>query len=115
MNHFMHLNDLPFNLIKSGKKTIECRLNDEKRKLLNKQDFIEFENIETKELITVQIENIYYFSDFKELYEKIDSKSIGYEDGEVASYKDMEKYYSMEEQQKYGVIAIEIKVIINQS
>ena len=32
MTHYLHLNDRPFELIKSGKKTVEMRLLDEKRK-----------------------------------------------------------------------------------
>lgn len=32
--HEMHLDHEPFELIKNGKKTIELRLNDEKRQLL---------------------------------------------------------------------------------
>ena len=35
MKYNMKLNNEPFNLIKNGTKTVELRLNDEKRKLLN--------------------------------------------------------------------------------
>ena len=37
--------------------------------------------------------------------------SLGYNYNQEASYKDMEKYYSKEEQNKYGVLGIEIKLI----
>ena len=42
MKYNMKLNNEPFNLIKNGTKTVELRLNDEKRKLLNIGDKIEF-------------------------------------------------------------------------
>ena len=45
MKYNMKLNNEPFNLIKNGTKTVELRLNDEKRKLLNIGDKIEFTNI----------------------------------------------------------------------
>ncbi len=55
MKHNMNLNDSPFNRIKNGTKTIELRLNDEKRQLLKENDFIEFINRVTLEKIIVQI------------------------------------------------------------
>ena len=36
---------------------------------------------------------------------------MGYKIDEEADPKDMEKYYPQEEQSKYGVVGIEIKVI----
>lgn len=51
MIHKMNLNDSPFQRVKEGTKTIELRLNDEKRELLNIKDYIEFINRTTKEKI----------------------------------------------------------------
>lgn len=36
---------------------------------------------------------------------------MGYDKDDIANPKDMEKYYSKEKQEKYGVIGIEIRVI----
>ena len=36
---------------------------------------------------------------------------MGYKENDVADPKDMEKYYSKEEQEKYGVLGIEIKKV----
>ena len=44
MKHEMKLNNGPFERIKNGTKTIELRLNDEKRQLLKIKDLIEFTN-----------------------------------------------------------------------
>ncbi len=109
--HTMNLNNKPFNSIKNGTKKIELRLYDEKRQALKENDFIEFNNRETSEKILTKIEKIYKYPSFKELYKNIDKKLLGYLDDEIASYKDMELYYSQEEQQKYGVVGIQIKVI----
>lgn len=47
MNHKMSLRNKPFNSIKSGTKTIELRLYDEKRKLISVGDIITFTNIDS--------------------------------------------------------------------
>lgn len=111
MKHEMKLNNGPFNKIKNGTKTIELRLNDEKRQKLNINDNIEFTNIKTSEKITVKIKSLHKYQNFKELYEHFDKIAIGYEKDEIANYKDMEEYYSEEEQAKYGVVGIEVEVI----
>ncbi len=36
---------------------------------------------------------------------------MGYDINDIANPEDMEKYYSKEEQDKYGVIGIEVRVI----
>lgn len=111
IKHEMKLNNGPYERIKSGTKTIELRLNDEKRQLLKIKDLIEFTNRSTKEKILVKIEDIYYYSSFKELYKHFDKEDIGYGKDEIADPKDMEKYYSVDEQHKYGVLGIKIKHI----
>lgn len=109
MKHEMYLNDGPFKLIKKGTKTVELRLNDEKRQLLNVNDLIEFTNRLTKEKILVKIENLYKYDSFEELYKYFDKISMGYAKEDIANPKDMEEYYSREEQNKYGVVGIKIK------
>lgn len=109
MKYEMKLNNGPFKKIKDGTKTIELRLNDEKRQLLKEKDLIEFTNRETLEKLLVEIENLYYYSSFKELYKNFNKIEMGYEKDDIADPKDMEKYYSKEEQEKYGVLGIKIK------
>ena len=111
MKHNMKLRKRPFNKIKNGTKTIELRLLDEKRKLLKIKDEIEFTNIDTNETLLTIIEDLYKFDNFEELYKHFDKVSLGYDKDEEASYKDMEDYYSKEEQNEYGVIGIKIKVL----
>lgn len=109
MKHEMKLNNGPFKNIKDGTKTIELRLNDEKRQLLKIKDLIEFTNRETLEQMLVEIINLYHYPSFEELYKHFDKVAMGYKEDEEANPKDMEEYYSKEEQEKYGVIGIEIK------
>lgn len=109
MIHKMHLNDDLFNKIKEETKTIELRLNDEKRQLLKIKDYIEFTNRLTKETMLVKIINLYNFPNFEELYKHFDKVAMGYDENDIADAKDMEEYYSKEEQEKYGVLGIEMK------
>ena len=111
MIHNMRLHNSPFELIKSGTKTIELRLDDEKRKLINIGDIIVFENRTTNEQIRVKVVNLHKYDSFEKLYKHFDKISLGYAKDEEANYKDMEKYYSSSEQEKYGVVGIEIKLI----
>jgi ASC-1-like (ASCH) protein len=109
--HEMKLNNGPFESIKNGTKTIELRLNDEKRQLLKVNDKIEFTNRETGEKLLVEVINLHHYDSFTELYKHFDKVSMGYKENEEANPEDMEEYYSKEEQDKYGVLGIEIKKI----
>lgn len=112
MKHKMKLHNEPFVGIKNGTKTIEMRLNDKKRQLIKIGDIIEFENRLTFEVIHTQVINIYKFNNFDELYNYFDKVSIGYNEDETANPNDMKKYYSKEEQDCFGVLGIEIKLIV---
>lgn len=109
--HYMNLHNEPFIKIKEQTKTIEMRLNDEKRQLLNIGDTIIFTNNLTQETITCEVINLHHFNSFDSLYQAFDKISIGYNESDIASPKDMEIYYSNELIKKYGVLGIEIKVI----
>ena len=109
MLHKMKLNNQPYINIKKGTKSIEMRLNDEKRQLLKINDLIEFTNKETLEKMIVEIENLYFYPSFEELYKHFDKISLGYKENEIANPNDMEEYYTKEEQKKYGVIGIKIR------
>lgn len=109
MKHEMKLNNEPFECIENGTKTIELRLNDEKRKLLTVGDYIEFTNRVTNEKLLVEVIDLFKYNSFEELYKHFNKIEMGYSINEEANPKDMENYYSKEEQEKYGVLGIKIK------
>ena len=106
MIYRMKLQNEPFKQIKKGTKEIEIRLNDEKRKFFEINDYIEFTNISTLEIMFVKITNLYHFESFEKLFNNFDNSILG-----CGSYEEMYKYYSKEEEKKYGVLGIEIKVL----
>ena len=112
--HNMKLKPEPFSMIETGKKTIELRLNDEKRQKIKVGDKIIFtlSNSENEKLNCV-VTALHRFSSFRELYEKLDLLKCGYTKADIdrADYRDMNKYYSPEKQELYGVIGIEVRLI----
>lgn len=109
MIHEMRLHKEPFEKIKQGTKTIEIRLYDEKRQLVKVGDKIDFISRENGEIFSTQVIALHFFPTFSDLYKHFDKISLGYNENETANPNDMTKYYTKEEQDKYGVVGIEIK------
>ncbi len=107
----MRLHAEPFKLIKAGTKTIELRLYDEKRQEIQVGDKIEFTSRATGEKQLTRVIAMHIYSNFADLYRDYDKVSLGYCKDEEASAEDMEQYYSKEEQEKYGVVGIEIELL----
>ena len=106
MTHYMNLWDDSFQAIKEGWKTVEMRLNDEKRSIIDVDDIIEFTNTTTQEKMSCKVVNIYKYVNFIELYKHHDKVSIGYKKDETANPDDMLLYYTQEDIEKYGVVGI---------
>lgn len=117
MNLYMTLNSGPFALIKEGRKTIELRLFDEKRRCVKVGDVIVFQKKEDPEQkLFAKVLALHQFPDFSSLYKSLPLEKCGYSEDEIetASPEDMKKYYSPEKQEKYGVLGIEFALIDNE-
>ena len=111
MEHRMNLWNDSFLSIKSGIKTVEMRLNDEKRSLVCSGDKIIFTNASTKEEMAVKVIKTVVYKDFFELYKHYNKFEIGYTEDEINDPLDMYQYYSKEKIDQYGALAIEIELI----
>lgn len=111
--HQMNLDDGPFEKIANGSKTIEMRLNDERRQGLKEGDFVTFTNNASGEKIVAKVVALHKFADFEELYKTLDLTKCGYtkEQLPTASPRDMLQYYSAERQAQYGALGIEIQLL----
>ena len=112
--HIMKLCPSPFRLIAEGKKTIELRLYDEKRKAISVGDTITFVNSEdSRAVLNVIVIELFVFDSFKELYQKLPLLECGYteENINMATASDMELYYSKEQQKQNGVVGIKVSLI----
>ena len=114
MEYQMKLTFEPFEKTRKGIKKIEMRLYDEKRKKIKVGDTIVFINKQNTNMkLVTQVEKIYIFKNFFDLYQSLPIEDLGYIGSEVlkASPKDMEKYYSLEEQLKYSVVGYRLKLM----
>ena len=112
MLHHMKLQQEPFRKVMAGNKTIELRLNDTKRQRIRAGDQIEFLNLGDRILkIRVCVVAVHHFESFEELYRGLPLSACGYGPDDRADPKDMEQYYSVEEQERWGVVGIEMKLL----
>lgn len=110
MNHKMKLQPKYYDFILNGTKRIEIRLNDEKRRMIKVEDTITFykESL-LNESFNVKIVNLYRYNNFNELFDNYNitllaDKSISKEE----LLNELEKFYSKEKQEQYGVLGIEV-------
>ena len=73
-------------------------------------DTIIFTNTVTGEKMYTTVKKLHTFVNFEELYKALPLLQCGYtaDDVDTAHPSDMEKYYSVQEQEKYGVVGIEL-------
>jgi len=109
----MRLHHKPFQDIKSGKKTIEARLHDEKRQQIKINDHIIFSNrTNSAEIIKSKVTRLSKFNSFKEMFSHFGTGPFGFSSNSIIdATSSMSQYYSKEEEQKYGVIGIHIELV----
>ncbi len=108
MLHYMKLRTKPFEQIQSGEKQYEIRLNDEKRQKLQVGDEIEFSKLpELEEKLIVRIATLEKYESFEDAFEAL---KYHYPNWMPQEWVDaMREYYTLEEEEKYGVLAIKIE------
>lgn len=115
MNHNMHLDGEPFEMVKSGVKKFEYRLNDEKRQLIKVGDIITFYKRPEETELVAMVEELRYFKDLLSMYSNTFEEDIKSRYGDkYRTPQDVVNdtpYYSNEEIEKYGCVAIKIGLI----
>lgn len=115
MRHEMKLHPAPFEMIARGKKTIELRLYDEKRRKIRVGDEIVFTCTEPPyAALSAEVVGLHRYDSFRELYADLPLLKCGYTEADIddAGPEDMNAYYSKEQQALYGVVGIEIRLMI---
>lgn len=109
MLHKMKLKLSPFEKIENGSKMIELRLFDEKRQKVQVGDFIEFTCLgDATQKIQTRVIALHRFNSFAELYASLPKEKLGYKSTDTPDPNHMDEYYSREDQEKYGVLGIEL-------
>lgn len=114
MTHHMKLAPGPFEKMRSGQKSIELRLWDEKRSKLSPGDTLIFTRSDDESRsLRATVKALHRFPSFRELYAGLPLEKCGYSPQELpqASYRDMEQYYSAAQQALYGVVGIELELL----
>ena len=114
VTHDMSLRKAPFRAVASGKKVIEMRLWDEKRRRIRVGDQIRFTLSNGTESVTVEVVRLHHFSSFEKLYAAllpvVGGVGLGDAEEDTPDPADMLDYYAPETVEQYGVVGIEIKV-----
>ena len=108
MEMIVHLHPDVFEIVQKGVKDIEVRVNDEKRRKLKVGDTLIFLKRPLEdEKIVKKVKALEYYDDFKELVKHYDMKRIYLENYTSEEYlKEMARFYTQEEQDEFGVVAI---------
>lgn len=101
-----------FEPIKEGKKKVEVRLYDEKRREIKVGDMIEFTKIpEQNESLKVQVTALREYTTFQAMYEDIPFSDFDCEGWTMeAMLNGTFEIYSPEQEKKQGTLAIEMKL-----
>lgn len=108
----VHLDSDIFDIVSSGSKDVEIRLNDDKRRKLSIDDTLVFlKRPDDKEEIKATVTNLVYFNNFLEVVDNYDMKRIYLDNTSKEDYINlMKRFYNDEDVSKYGVVAIEFKL-----
>lgn len=109
---YCHLDEDVFEVVKNGIKNVEVRVYDEKRRSMKIGDEIIFlkRPLEEEKIIT-RIKCLKKFKNFTELVKNYDIERLYLKTFTKEMFIDLlGRFYSDEEQEKYGVVAIEFEV-----
>ena len=113
LKYSMGLYDEPFKSIQDGKKVVEVRLNDEKRRKIQIGDIIEFLKVpKTGETIEVEVLDLRKYNTFKEMYQDTPFHLFDCEGWTMTEMIDgTYEIYTKEQEKQWGTLAIKIKAI----
>ena len=111
MKYKMGLQSKYFDLVQTSKKTVEVRLNDEKRKKLKVGDVITFcrEPDRIQKIDTI-VDKLDKYSCFSDAISDMGITCFTNED-ESSYLSDLEEYYSKDKQEENGVLAITVSKV----
>ena len=113
MEMVVHLDADIFDVVLNGTKTVEGRVNDEKRRQLKVGDKLIFlKRPDDVEKIEAIVEDLVYYDNFRSLIKDYNIEDV-YLPGYTKEYyvELLKRFYTDEEQAKYGVVAIKFKII----
>ena len=111
MMHILKVYKEYFDMIANKSKTIEYRLNDEKRKKIKVGHYITFKNISKKdENIVVKVVELKYYDNLLEMYTATFESDFKYEYSSPQEVVDDTTYYTKDERENHECVAIYFKL-----
>lgn len=108
--HQMTLTASSFEKIAGGKKTIESRLYDEKRRCVAINDQIKFiSKDEPTRKVSTRVLALYQYKSFMELFSAFPPEYFG-GSSRNKLIAEIREFYSKEDEKKYGVVGIKIQL-----
>lgn len=113
MTHYMNLYDEKFEWVKTGRKVVEVRLYDEKRRKLQIGDIIEFSKApHMEEKVSARVSGIQVFDTFEDLFDAIPKEQMGYQEITLEEFLRVAySIYTVENEKKYGAVGIRVKLV----
>ena len=107
--HAMNVKTKYYRLLKSGVKTIELRLYDEKRQKIKVGDTVLFsDSSDETDHFSAMVVALHRADSFSSLCEQIDPAAAGFSSSREL-LEVLGEFYTSAAQKKYGVVGIEIK------
>ncbi|MDQ5957511.1 MAG: hypothetical protein QG614_486 [Patescibacteria group bacterium] len=103
----MNLNRIAFEKVRTGNKTIETRLYDDKRRGITIGDTVTFWSNEDK--VDVVVTDLLKYTKFENLFSNNDFGLFGSDS--LENLMTIYKYYSKEDEEKFGVVGIKFIVV----
>lgn len=113
MKYLMKLNPKYFEYMKNGTKEIEIRLNDNKRKHLKVGDEIIFQKEpKLKEELYTKVEELFIEKSFEDAIMNLEIQQYADQEETRENFlKDLYEFYTKEQENKYGVVAIKVRKV----
>lgn len=106
----MKLSPETFEKVKSGEQKFEFRINDEKRKAFRLGERLELARLPDLETsLIVEITSLAVFPTFIDVYRHLPEAVLGFSENDFVNR--LYSFYTKDEEQKYGVVAIGIKLV----
>ena len=107
----IHLHEDVFDIVKNGTKNVEVRLNDEKRQQLKVGDTLIFlKRPNDDESIRAKVVDLKYYDNFNDLVDHYEMNRLYLSTYTKEMFlNELLRFYSLEEQRQYGVVAIEFE------
>lgn len=110
--HEMKIQPAYYDAIINGKKRVEIRLNDEKRKTIKIGDVITFRRADKlEESFDAIVIDLLYYSTFKDIIDDLDIELIANREADKEDLKALlSKFYTPDKEEEYGVVGIKFEL-----